>query len=286
MKTRSFLYVAIVYAGATAAAFASLRAFAPLGPVAALALATLAGTTVVFVGSLRANNSSVYDPYWSVFPPGALAFFLSLAPALTPRAILVVAVTALWAARLTWNWARGWEGLRHEDWRYVDIRRKTGRWYWPAAYAGIHFFPTVLTYLGSLPALPACTSAVPFGAVDVLGGLVALGAIAIEAIADEQLRAYRRGHPTGACDVGLWRYSRHPNYFGEILFWVGVWILGVAAGAPTWMAVGPVAMVALFQFASIPLAEKHALLRRPEYAQRIATVSRLVPWFPRKPRSP
>lgn len=282
MRTRSFVYVLLTYVGALGAACAIVRSTPTLHPLWRAALADLTATIVVFVGSRRANNSSIYDAYWSVLPMAFAAGFLALEPQLTSRVVLVLLGVGIWGIRLTWNWARGWGGIAHEDWRYVDIRKKTGRLYWPASFFGIHLFPTVLTYLGSLSMLPALTSSAPLSALDVLAAVVTFGAIAIETIADEQLRAFRATQPSGACDVGLWKYSRHPNYFGEILFWVGLWLFGLAAGAPLWMTVGPVAMIVLFVFASIPMAEKHALARRPQFAERIQKVSMLVPWFPRK----
>ncbi len=282
MRARSFVYVCIVYVGALAAAAITCRAMSTLDPLVALALADVAATVVVFVGSRRANNSSIYDAYWSVIPMAISVWFATLAPELGLRAGLVLLGMFGWGARLTFNWVRGWPGLHHEDWRYVDLRKKTGKLYWPVSFLALHFFPTVLTYLGSLPMLPAMQSTAAFSWIDGLAVLVTAAAIALETISDEQLRSFRAGKPTGACDVGLWKYSRHPNYFGEILFWVGIWLFGVAGGAPGWMVAGPVAMVALFLFASIPMAEKHALARRPEYAERIQQVSMLVPWFPRK----
>ena len=278
MRARSFLYVCLAYAGALGAAFAIANANPTLHPLWRLALADLAATIVVFVCSVRANNSSIYDPYWSVIPIAIAAW---LAQQLDPRTVLVLLAVGLWGVRLTWNWARGWRDIRHEDWRYVDIRKQTGRLYWLASFFGIHLFPTVLTFLGCLSLWPALTFLAPFSALDVLAAFVTFTAIAIEALADEQLRAFRL-RDNGVCNVGLWKYSRHPNYFGEILFWVGLWLFGVSAGAAAWTAAGPLAMIALFLFASIPLAEKHALARRPAFAQQMANVSRLVPWFPKK----
>lgn len=272
---RSFAFIAAVYAVALAAAAYAATFSADLH--AQLAIGTTVATIVVFAGSRAVNNSSVYDAYWSVFPLAAVLWFAL--PNLTERGALVVGVTSVWALRLTFNWARGWGGLTHEDWRYVDLRRKTGALYWPVSLVGLHGFPTLLTFLGTLPAIEAV--GVPgLGFLDAPAAYVSLAGIAIETAADEQLLRFRRTHPDGACDTGLWRFSRHPNYFGEILFWVGLWLLGVSAGAPAWMAVGPGAMLALFWFVSIPMAEQRALAKRPDFARRIATTSRLVPWFP------
>jgi steroid 5-alpha reductase family enzyme len=211
----------------------------------------------------------------------AIAAWLAREGLVEVRVWVVLIAVIAWGGRLTFNWARGWQGLGHEDWRYVDIRQKTGRLYWAASFLAVHLFPSVLTFLGSLPLAAALTSSEPLGNLDLLATAITFGAIAIETAADEQLHAHRSSDAKHACDVGLWKYSRHPNYFGEILFWVGLWLFGLAAGAPVWTVIGPVAMLALFVFASIPMAEKRALSRRPDFAEKVARVSMLVPWPPK-----
>ena len=255
-------------------------------PLAIAAVGDVAATLVVFGFSRAFNNTSFYDPYWSVGPI-AIALYLMLVPGhdvgLLARQIMVLGVVSLWGWRLTFNWVRGWSGLSDEDWRYVDMRQQTGRFYWWASLGGLHLLPTVLVFFGCVPLYYALsTPGRAFGALDVIGGAVTLAAAIIEAVSDEQLRSFRkRGESGGICDDGLWKYSRHPNYFGELLFWVGVWLMGMAAGAPWWTAGGALAMVALFVFASIPMAEKRSLKRRPEYQKRIDTVSMVVPLPPR-----
>lgn len=255
-------------------------------PLTKLALADLAATVAVFVFSLANDNSSFYDPYWSVAPV-AIGWWLALGPGaargLDARQVLVLALLTAYGARLTFNWARGWTGLGHEDWRYVDLRRTTGRAYWVVSLLGLHLMPTVLVFLGCLPLFAALVGpATPIGVVDTFAALVTLGAIVIEAVADEQLRAFRRANPGGGiCAVGLWKWSRHPNYFGEIAVWFGLWLFGVAAGAPWWAASGWLAMVALFNGVSIPLAERRSLARRPAFAEHQRRVSKLVPLPPR-----
>src|SRR5262249_27767303 len=155
-------------------------------------------TAVVFAASVIVDNSSVYDPYWSVAPMVIAPWLAAHAAPGVPaaRQIVVVALVTAWGARLTWNWARGWPGLAHEDWRYVEIRGPPGRAYWPVSFIGIHLMPTVWVYLGSLSLIPALASGTrPLGALDLAAAAVTAGAIAIEAIADQQLRAFRRGGP-------------------------------------------------------------------------------------------
>ncbi|MDP1823825.1 MAG: DUF1295 domain-containing protein [Archangium sp.] len=282
-----FALVGFAYVIAHVVAFAVVQATAGLHPLVVVAIADTAATITVFVFSRSFDNTSVYDPYWSV-APASIAAWLALGPGsangLTLRQGVVLTLIALYAARLTFNWARGWAGLGHEDWRYVEVRRKTGRLYWLASFWGLHFMPTVMVFLGCLPLHAALvTGPLGFGALDVVAGGVTLAAIVIETVADEQLRTFRRTAAPGAiCDVGLWAWSRHPNYFGEISFWAGLLLFGLAAGAPGWSAAGLVAMVGLFVGASIPLAERRSLARRPHFAEHQRRISMLVPWFPRK----
>lgn len=283
-----FGIVGAAYAVALLAASASTRALADLHPLWTVAAADVAATLVVFVFSRAFDNTSVYDPYWSLAPAfigGWLAFVPGQPRAFDPRQLLVLTLCIVYAVRLTWNWARGWAGLAHEDWRYAELRPRTGRLYWVVSLLGLHLVPTALTYLGSLPLYDALvTGGGPLGALDLVAAAVTFGAIAVETVADEQLRHFRRDAKGEGeiCQLGLWRYSRHPNYFGELAFWFGLFLFGVAAGGPLWHGAGVVALVALFVTVSVPLAERRSLKRRPQYAELQRRVSALIPWFPRK----
>jgi steroid 5-alpha reductase family enzyme len=270
-----------------AAAVAQLVAWAVHGrhPILVAGAADLAATVVVFLFSLAFNNSSLYDPYWSVVPPFIALYWLLRAGAggLPVRQAVVLALLAAWAIRLTANWVRRWRGLGHEDWRYAGYRR-AGAVYWPISFSGFHLMPTVLVFLGCLPLLPALSSgARPFGALDVAAAAVTALAIAIEALADRQLaRFLRDARPGQILDSGLWALSRHPNYFGEVLFWWGLWLFGLAAApAWAWTVAGPLAITALFLGISIPMMDRHLLEHRPQYAEHRKRRSAFVPWFPR-----
>jgi steroid 5-alpha reductase family enzyme len=282
-----FAIVGFAYAVAFVAASAVAQALAGSNPMVVVALADVAATVAVFIFSRAFNNTSVYDPYWSLAPI-PIAAYLALGPGagngFPLRAVVVLTIVTLYGVRLTWNWARGWAGLSHEDWRYAGFREQLPRTYWLMSFFGLHFFPTVMVLLGCLPLFGALVEPQhPFGPLDVIAALVTLGAITIEGVADNQLRAFRQHKRAEGdiCDVGLWRYSRHPNYFGEASFWVGLYLFGLAAGAPAWTGVGALAMLVLFVGASIPMAEKRSLKRRPHYAEHQRKVSMLVPWFPK-----
>jgi steroid 5-alpha reductase family enzyme len=281
-RRRGFIACGVAYAVALGSALASGTALrGQASPLVVAGVADVVATIVVFGFSRAFDNSSVYDPYWSVAPPFLLAFFAWTADGPnTARLIAAVVVVGLWAVRLTYNWARRWDGLAHEDFRYVDHRAKHGRLYWLVSFFGIHLFPTVLVFLGCLPLYYAATSPTPFGVLDALGTGVALVAIGIESHADATLRAFvtARPDPTAVLREGLWRTSRHPNYFGEILFWWGLLGLSLGTGfAAAWTAVGAVAITALFVFVSVPLMDARMLTRRPSYAEHMKTTNAIVP---------
>jgi steroid 5-alpha reductase family enzyme len=286
-RAAGFALVTLTYVVAAGAALYAAET-APFGLAITLGLASLVMTLVCFAASFVAKNSSYFDPYWMVAPPLSCAWLASEAHpgASVARTAIVTALVTVWAVRLTVNWIRTWGGPGHEDWRYVEIQKRTGRLYWLASLVAIHLFPAFLVWVGSLALVPAiATGTNELGWLDVVATIVTGGAIAIEATADEQLRRYRArasGTAGAIMEEGLWAYSRHPNYFGEISFWVGLFLFGLAADRGAWgCVVGPLAMIALFVFGTIPMMEKRSLERRPAYADVQRRVSMLVP-LPRR----
>ena len=285
------LLLAYLVAGSVAvAAAAYFRGRMPgLHPVLVAAAADLAATIVVFVFSAAFGNSSIYDPYWSLAPvPIALAFFLAGTAGGTagvwPRQAAVLLLLLAWASRLTANCLVRWRGLDHEDWRYAGYRRLRAG-YWPVSFLGFHLVPTVLVFLGCLSLWPALTSGRAPGAVDYLALALTILAIGIEATADYQLQRFlaRKGSEKRVIDEGLWRLVRHPNYLGEVLFWWGLWVFGLAADPSWWWTIaGPAAITLMFVFISVPMMDRHLLAGRPAYARRLREVPALLPW--RRPR--
>ena len=283
-RSASFLVCLAAYAAAGIAAFAVARVAPPNRLILAALLADLAATVVVFGFSLAFDNSSMYDPYWSVAPVAIAGFWLlrALPGGVPARQILAIALVLTWATRLTVNCLRRWRGLEQEDWRYADFRRY-GRLYWPVSFLGFHLFPTLIVFLGCVPLFTALgPGGRPFGVLDVAAAVVTLAAICIEWTADRQLRGFlaSRAGDGALLDTGLWALSRHPNYFGEVLFWWGVWLFGLAAAPSWWWTVaGPVAVTVMFLVVSVPMMDRHMLARRPEYAAVMQRRSGLVPWF-------
>lgn len=257
-------------------------------PIAVAAAADLAATAVVFAFSVRLNNSSMYDPYWSVAPVPMAAYWAlhdGAAGAPMLRQLLVIGLVSLWAARLTFNCFRRWQGLGHEDWRYAQMRPRAGRAYWLVSWLGFHLMPTVVVFLACLPLYAALHAGrQPVGWLDGLAVAVVLLGIVIETVADEQLHRFIVSKPAAGTLLtrGLWASCRHPNYLGEILFWWGVLLMGLAAapGSP-WMVVGALAMTALFVGISIPMIDRRMAERRPGYRARMRQVRALIPGWPR-----
>jgi steroid 5-alpha reductase family enzyme len=255
-------------------------------PLVVIAWADVAGTLVIFAFSVLFSNSSFYDPYWSVAPP-VIAGYLALGPGAEAdpvplRQAMVGVVVGLWAVRLTYNWWRQWRGLRHEDWRYRDLRRKTGGLYWLVSLAGIHLFPTVLVYLGCLALWPALVAGSrPIGILDGFALAVGLAAIWLEATADRQLARFvrERPPPDAILDRGVWAWCRNPNYLGEIGLWISLAMFGDAADPMAmWIWFGPGAMLFLFLVISIPLKERRMTSRRSGFAAHRERVPKLLPW--------
>jgi len=260
------LAVGVAYLAALAAAIATGLALPGRHPLLVTAVADVVATLVVFTASVRHDNSSLYDPFWSVAPVPIVAFWLTLGPT-TARGALAVALVLAWAVRLTWNCMARWGSLAEEDFRYREIRGKTGRWYWPASLFSIHLFPTAWVFLGLLPLFPVLARpAAPPGWLDTVAFLVTAGAILLEALADLQLRRFVAGRrdPTERLETGLWAVSHHPNYLGEVLFWWGLWLFGMAAEPGWWWTVvGPLAITALFMLVSIPWMDRRLAARHP-----------------------
>jgi len=252
-------------------------------PITTAFWADVAATLVIFGFSFAHDNSSFYDAYWSVAPvPIALYWLLAASPGANPlRQILALVLLSWWAVRLTFNWARGWSGLDHEDWRYVDKRSEFPRLYWAISLVGLHGMPTLLVFAACLPLWPALAVGTrPVGLLDLLAVVVTAGAIWLEMRADKELHEFRESGPApdAILDTGLWSWSRHPNYLGEIGFWWGIYLFGLAAD-PTWWwtGIGALGITLLFRFASLGLIEKRMHARRPAYAAHAEKVPLLWP---------
>ncbi|HEX9138648.1 MAG TPA: DUF1295 domain-containing protein [Steroidobacteraceae bacterium] len=234
--------------------------------------------------SLPLRNVSIVDTLWSLLQLAAVIVYARAALPASPRALLVAVLTLLWSLRLAFY--IGWRNLGHgEDRRYQQIRRNNDPGFVFKSLYIVFGLQCVLAWVVSLPLLAALRSQAPFGLVDALGAAVWLIGMGFEVIGDAQLAAFR-GDPQSrgrVLNTGLWRYTRHPNYFGECCLWWGIYLLALGAGG-WWAIASPLLMsLLLLKVSGVTLLERDIGERRPGYAEYVADTSAFFPWPPRRP---
>lgn len=248
----------------------------------ATAAATFVAMTLVWVASVVRRDASVADVWWG---PGfiliaTVAYFFGPHGA---RASLVLMLVGLWGGRLAghllWR-SRGAD----EDRRYQAMRRAWGARFWWVSYGTVFLLQGALMWIVSLPVQSVMAAAAPLGIPDVLGVTVWAAGFTFEAVGDAQLARFK-ADPASAgrvMDRGLWRYTRHPNYFGDFLVWWGFWLFAAAVPGGLWTAVGPIVMsVLLMRVSGVPLLERGLVRRRPGYDAYRRRTSAFFPWPPR-----
>lgn len=256
-----------------------------------IALVSLAVTAIAFtllwLISLRTEDASIVDQYWA---PGFaviawVTYALSEAPS-TYALILTIGVT-LWAARLGLYLSRRHAAQDQEDPRYQSLRRENSPGYaWKSLFI-VFWLQAVLMWIIASPVHAVFLT----GGEPVSTGLFVVGmkifvvGAMIEAVADIQLARFkaRPDSPGQILDAGLWAWSRHPNYFGEAVLWIGLGIAAFGATGAIWALVGPAIITfLLLKVSGIPMLEHHMLQTRPSYADYIARTSAFVPRPPRR----
>jgi len=259
-----------------------------LQPILIAFIADIAATLFIFALSSYFKNTSLYDPYWSVAPIVIVIYWLLSERSfsnLTARQIVVLLLVSVYCVRLTSNWVRGWHGLSHEDWRYTKYREEKPMIFWFINLTGLQLMPTILVFLGCISLFPVATSVdSSIGVLDGIGIVVTATGILMETISDEQLRRFKKTKENGdIMTKGLWTVSRHPNYFGEIIFWWGLYFFALSISIKHWwMIIGPIAITILFFTVSIPMMEKRLAEKYPKYLEYKKRVSILIPWFVKK----
>jgi steroid 5-alpha reductase family enzyme len=240
---------------------------------------------VLWVWHLRLRNAGLVDVGWATSVGGLALFYGLFGPGDSRRRGVMTAMMVIWSGRLAWYLLHDRVVGQPEDARYADLRARR------SSAASWSFFPffqaqALAVVLLSVPALIAALDPDPsFTAVEVAAVAIWLVALAGESVADSQLEHFKaqRDNRGRTCRVGLWRYSRHPNYFFEWLIWVG-YALFASVSPFGWIAVAcPLLMLyLLFQVTGIPATEAQAVRTRgDDYRHYQATTSAFVPWLPR-----
>ena len=264
--------------------------FATLLHIALGGLAWCAGLALLtWIASLVRHDASLVDRTWSLMIAGPALVYAGQIGWGWPRAIALLWLVVAWGVRLcayiTWrNWGHG------EDRRYQEIRARNQPHFALKSLVLVFALQAVLAWIVSMPTLAALAGDRPFGVLDIVGIVLALVGFLFEAIGDAQMAAFKADpvHKGQVMDRGLWRYTRHPNYFGEACFWWGIWLLALAAGgaAAIWTVLSPALMtVLLLKVSGVALLEKDMVERRPAYRDYIARTNAFVPGPPRREES-
>lgn len=240
--------------------------------------------TLLWVLSVYLKNSSIVDPVWGMlFWMASVAYFLLSDDGFQDRKILIMGLVTLWAFRLSgylaWrNWGEG------EDFRYVKMRQNRGESWWWFSYIQVFLLQGVLAWIISIPLLAAMHSDSPskLTVLDGLGLLVWAYGFFFESVGDYQLARFRANSANKGkvLDYGVWRYTRHPNYFGDAAQWWGYGLIALAAGG-WWTLYGPALMTYLLIYVSGVAMLERTMKQKPKYDHYMATTSAFFPWLPK-----
>ena len=238
--------------------------------------------TVFWVVSLYRNDVSIVDSLWSLmFLLVAILYSLSSAE-LSSRAMLVLAMVWIWSIRLSIHITVRNHG-KAEDRRYQQIRANNEPGFRFKSLYIVFGLQAVLAWIISMPLLLAINSSAPLSLLDAAGALLWLVGMVFEAGGDYQLLRFRRdpANRGRVLDRGLWRYTRHPNYFGEAAIWWGYYLVAFAAGGE-WSVYAPVMMsLLLLKVSGVALLEKDIHERRPGYREYIERTNAFIPGPPK-----
>jgi len=232
--------------------------------------------------SVYKRNVTVVDSMWSLFFLLATIVYIFHENGLTDRNILLIGMVLIWSIRLSvyLSWRnRG----PHEDHRYQAIRRNNEPHFWLKSLYIVFGLQAVLAWIVSLPLLGISVSSAPLNWLDIAGFALWFAGFAWETIADWQLTRFKAqaANQGRVLNSGLWRYSRHPNYFGECLLWWGLYLMALGAGA-WWSIIGPLLMtLLLLKVSGVALLEKDIGERRPGYADYMRRTNAFIPGKPK-----
>ncbi len=250
-------------------------------------LVTIGTMTGLWLLSLARRDASVVDPFWGMGFIIVTWFTLASTPPAqsVERSGLLAALTTIWGLRLSlyllWrNWGQG------EDRRYRAMREHHGSRFWWVSLLTVFLLQGVILWIVSLPiqAVMLNPESQPIGWLDFVGAALWSVGLFFEAVGDLQMSRFQ-ADPNNmglVMDRGLWRLTRHPNYFGDFCIWWGLYLVASAGGA-AWTIFSPLLMSCLLlKVSGVTLLEKTITHRRPGYAAYQARTSEFIPWLPRK----
>lgn len=260
-RTISFVIIALIYIFAIIVGIICYNLL-PFSFAINLLLADVIATIITFIFSSIFKNASIYDPYWSV-QPIVIVLAFALNNDMTIYRLLPLLAILFWGIRLTSNWVYTFKNLEHQDWRYTMLKEKTKGFYPLINFVGIHMVPTLIVYTCTLPVVFLYQYEGQLNVFCIIGFAVSIMATIMQMIADIQMHKFRKRKTNTFIQEGLWKYSRHPNYLGEILMWWGIGIFSVFSLMNYYyLLIGAILNTLLFLFVSIPMAERNQAKRK------------------------
>ena len=178
-------------------------------------------------------------------------------------------------------WFLNWTNLDHEDFRYIDLKNNNKLLAFINDLFGIHLIPTLIVNISLYPIYVALTSE-NLNNLIYVGFMLIVVAVIVQYISDDQMRNFRKDENNlgKTMKYGLWKYSRHPNYLGEVSFWFGIYIFALASGSTSmWLLGCPLVMLGLFVFISCPMMDNRSLKKRPDFKEYMDKTPQLLFWF-------
>ena len=240
---------------------------------------------LLWLVSIALKNASIVDIFWGLgFVVVAWICFFSTT-GFEPRKILLTTLVTIWGLRLSIYlfWRNHGQG---EDYRYQSLRARIGKNFPIISLFVVFIFQGLLIWLISLPiqATQASSEPTQFTIFDVVGIMLWFIGIFFESVGDSQLASFKSDpNNTGkVMDRGLWKYTRHPNYFGDALLWWGIFCIALSVPNGWWMVVSPIVMTTLLmKISGVALLEKTLKKTKPQYEEYVRKTNAFLPWFPK-----
>ena len=275
-RTLSFIIVTLVYILATIIGLFVYKLL-PFHFAINLLIADVIATVVVFIFSLILKTASVYDPYWSV-QPIVIVVSYAISNGLNVQTLLPLIAICIWGIRLTLNWAYTFHSLSYQDWRYTMLKEKTKGFYPLINFLGIHLFPTLVVYLCMLPVAYLFHSNTKSNVFVVIFFVLSLLSTLLQGVSDCQMHHFKKQKTGKLIRIGVWKYSRHPNYLAEILMWWTIGLLSIfALKDHYWLLTGALVNTLMFLFVSIPMAENRQAKTKEGFAEYKKQTRMLLP---------
>lgn len=244
-------------------------------------IANVVSTIVIYIIGCIYKTASIYDPYWSIQTVVIYICLMIYYKTINVGNVIFLICILFWAIRLTYNFIHGFNDISYIDWRYKMLKEKTNKLYPIVNLLGIHLVPTLIVYFASIPSFLYVINNNDFELINVVGLLIMILATLLELISDYNMIQFKkvRKDKNEIINIGLWKYSRHPNYLGEILFWYGVALTFILSNVSLWyVIIGAILNTLLFVFISIPMAENHLSSYKENYSEYIQSTRMLLPF--------